>query len=62
MAEQKGLPIAGAGSNWFGYPRNSTYVGGEGKDQRQQQKEQEFCLHLREKEDFDFHKIFFCFT
>lgn len=45
MAEQKGLPRARAGSNRFGYPRNSMCVGVEGKDQRQQQqKEQEFCL------------------
>lgn len=47
MAEQKGFPRARAGSNRFGYPRNSTYVGLKVKDQRQQQKEQEFCLYLR---------------
>lgn len=44
MAEQKGLPRARAGSNRFGYPRNSMCVGGEGKNQRQQQKEQGFSL------------------
>lgn len=48
MAEHKGLPGAGAGSNRFGYPRNTTYIGAEGKDQRQQQKKQEFCLHFRQ--------------
>lgn len=30
MAEQKGLPSARAGTNRFGYPRNSTCVGVEG--------------------------------
>lgn len=44
MAVQKGLPRARAGSNRFGYPRNSMCVGGKGKDQRQQQKEQGFSL------------------